>query len=70
MHASIQGSLDQIDRAYKAFTHNGKRMTKQQVLAVLTYAKKAGYETTAELKDLEVDEIIKDVDAGILNQQP
>lgn len=67
MNASINGCLEQVDRSWKAFTHRGKPMSKTQVKAVLMYAKQAGYETTAELKDEEVDEIIDKVNKGRFN---
>lgn len=64
MNASVNGALEQLERSYKAFTHRGKAMTKEQVKAVLTYAKQVGYETTNELKDEEVDEIVDKVNRG------
>lgn len=65
MHADIKGCLSRIsdsrDKFWMAFEHNGVRMSREQVLAVLQYADKKGYETTAELKDSEVDEIIQKI---------
>lgn len=58
MHADIKGALEQINRSYRAFTHKGQPMTKSQVKAVLKYGIKAGYKTTGELSDEEVDKII------------
>jgi len=58
MHADVNGALAQIETSWKAFEHRGQPMTKKQVKAVLKYAQQVGYETTAELKDKEVDEII------------
>lgn len=58
MHANIKGALQQINKSYRAFEHNGKSMTKQQVKAVLEYGLSKGYETTGELTDDEVDKII------------
>ena len=59
MHANLLGALEQIDKYYKAFEHNGRRMSKEQVRKVLQYGISKGYETTAELTDEEVDKIIK-----------
>lgn len=58
MHADIQGALNQINRSYKAFTHNGKKMSKSEVKKVLEYGLKRGYKTTDELTDEEVDIIL------------
>jgi ribulose bisphosphate carboxylase small subunit len=58
MHADIQGALDQINRSYKAFEHNGKRMTKLQVIKVLKFGLKRGYKYTSEFKDDEIDQIL------------
>jgi len=59
MNASIQGALNQINKSYKAFTHKGKAMTKQQVKAVLEYGLKQGYDNTSQLSDSEVYKIIQ-----------
>lgn len=59
MNADIQGALNQINRSWRAFVHNGKPMTKQQVTAVLKYGLKKGYKTTAEFSDEEINEVLK-----------
>lgn len=61
MHADIKGALAQLDRSWKAFEHKGLPMTKNQVKVVLTYANAREYKTTAELKDDEVDNLIKNL---------
>lgn len=58
MHADIKGALEQINKSYRAFTHKGKPMTKEQVIKVLEYGIKKGYRTTDQLSDEEVDKII------------
>ena len=58
MNADIQGSLAQINRSWKAFTHKGKPMTKEQVTKVLIYANNKGYKSTSELNDEEIDKVI------------
>jgi uncharacterized tellurite resistance protein B-like protein len=58
MDADIQGALNQIDRSWKCFEHNGLPMTKTQVKAVLEYGKQAGYETVSQITDTEVDMIL------------
>lgn len=58
MNADIKGALAQINTSYKAFIHNGKRMSKEQVKAVLEYADQVGYKTTDQIPDKEIDEII------------
>ncbi len=59
MNANIKGALEQINKSYKAFEHNGQPMTKQQVKSVLEYGLKKDYEHTGQLSDSEVDDIIK-----------
>jgi len=59
MNADIQGALAQINKSWKAFTHKGKPMTKEQVFKVLTYANNKGYKSTADLSDDEIDELLK-----------
>ena len=61
MHADIKGALAQLDKSWKAFEHKGLPMTKNQVKVVLTYANARGYKTTEELKEEEVDKLIKNV---------
>ena len=61
MHADIKGALAQLNRSWKAFEHRGVPMTKNQVKVVLTYANARGYKTTEELKEEEVDKLIKNV---------
>jgi hypothetical protein len=62
MHADLKGALEQINKVYKAFEHKGQRMSKEQVRAVLKYGINKGYETTAEITDKEVDEILDSMD--------
>lgn len=61
MNADIQNSLNAINKIYKFFVHNGRPMTKKQVKAVLEYGLSAGYKSTGELSDKEVDEIINNL---------
>lgn len=58
MNADVNGALAQINKSWKAFTHKGKPMTKNQVRNVLLYAKAMGYKGTNELSDSEIDNII------------
>lgn len=58
MNASVKGCLAQLNRSWKAFSHNGKAMTKQQVKSVLEHAISKGYETTNEIPDSEIDRIL------------
>lgn len=59
MNADCKGALQQLDRSYKAFIHNGKPMTKQQVKTVLEYAVSKGYDHTGQLSDEEIDTLLK-----------
>jgi len=58
MDADIQGCLNQIERSWKAFEHNGKPMTKRQVKAVLEYGKSKGYASVSQITDEETDMIL------------
>jgi len=62
MKADCKGALAQLNKSWKAFTHNDKPMTKMQVKAVLEYAVKKGYEHTGLLSAKEVDNIIASVE--------
>lgn len=59
MNADCKGALAQINKAYKAFVHNDKPMSKAEVKAVLEYAIKNGYDHTGMLSGEEVDNILK-----------
>ena len=59
MHADLKGALSQLNKCYHTFEHYGKGMTKEQVRKVLEYGISKGYKTTAELKDSEIDEVLK-----------
>ena len=58
MDADIQGALNQINKSWRAFEHNGKGITKTQVKAILTYGKNKGYEYVSQIPDKIIDEII------------
>ena len=61
MKADCKGALAQLDKSWKSFIHNGNRMTKPQVKAVLEYAVKMGYEHTGQLLDSEIDLILNEI---------
>lgn len=61
MNADCKGALAQLNKSWKAFTHKGKSMSKQQVKAVLEYAVKNGYDHTGLLSDDEIDTIINNL---------
>lgn len=61
MNADLEGALNQINKSWRAFTHRGKPMSKEQVRKVLQYGIFKGYKSTAELSDEEVDMIISRV---------
>lgn len=58
MDADIKGCLNQIDRSWKAFEHNGKRMTKLEVKSVLEYGLSKGYESVSQITDEETDMVL------------
>ncbi len=58
MDADIQGCLKAINKSYRAFEHNGKSMTKEQVKKVLEYGLGKGYKAISELSDKEIDSIL------------
>lgn len=63
MNADVKGALNQLDRSYKAFVHNGKPMAKHEVKKVLEYALAKGYEHTGQLSDKEIDSIVNPIRA-------
>lgn len=58
MNADCKGALAQLNKSWRAFTHNGKQMTKAEVKAVLEYAVKKGYDHTGLLTADEIDSVI------------
>jgi len=58
MNADCKGALAQLNSSWRAFTHNGKPMTKVQVKAVLEYAIKKGYDHTGLLTTKEINSVI------------
>lgn len=60
MNADIKGALAQINKSWKSFYHNGKPMSKNQVLRCLKYGERMGYKHTGEIPDSEIDRIIRE----------
>lgn len=58
MDADVQGCLAQINRSWKAFEHNGKPMTKEEVKAILIYADKQGYTAVSQITDSEINSVL------------
>lgn len=61
MHADIKGALSNINKgggAWRVFEHNGKPLSKSEVVKLLEYGINKGYTTTEEFKDQEVAEIL------------
>jgi hypothetical protein len=59
MNADINGALEQLNKSYKAFTHNGKPMTKEQVRKALQYGKDMGLKHTGEIPESVIEQIFK-----------
>ena len=55
MIADLAGALEQLDKSWKVFEHNGKPMTKEEVRKALVYGIKKGYDNTGQLTDEDVD---------------
>lgn len=58
MNADLKWALAQLNKAWRAFEHNGKPMTKAEVKAVLEYGIAKGYRTTADIPASEVDAVL------------
>ena len=58
MDADIKGALEQINKSYRAFEHNGQSMSKHQVMKVLEYGLSKGYKAVSQISDDEVDRIL------------
>ena len=58
MHADLKGALQQINKSWRAFTHKGMSMSKEQVKKCLEYGIKKGYKSTADFKEGEIDKIL------------
>ena len=61
MNADINGSLKHLNTSYKYFTHDGERLTKEQVKAILEYGQYMGYTHTGELKNSEINRILHEL---------
>ena len=55
MKADLIGALEQLDKSWKTFEHNGKPMTKDEVRKALVYGIKKGYSHTGQLTDEDVN---------------
>ena len=62
MNADVKGAYAQLNKSWKAFTHNGEGMTKNQVKLILEHAIKRGYETTDDIPGDEIDQIPAETD--------
>jgi hypothetical protein len=60
MKANLKGSLENINKCWRWFEHNGKSMSKQEVRTVLEYGIQKGYETTDDFKEGEIDNLLND----------
>lgn len=58
MNADINGALNNINRSYRVFEHNGKPMTKNAVKKILTYGLLKGYTHTGQISSEEIDKIL------------
>ncbi len=58
MIADLKGSLKQLDKSYKMFTHKGKHLTKEQVKKILEYGIERGYTDSGQLSEEEIDKIL------------
>lgn len=61
MNADVKGALNQINKSWKAFEHNGQPMSKKQVKRVLEYAILKGYKTTNDIPEKEIDEVLNNM---------
>lgn len=59
MNANIKGALLKLNKIWRLFEHNGKPLSKNQVKKILEYGLLKGYETTKDIPNNEIDEILK-----------
>lgn len=59
MDADIAGALAQINTSWKAFEHEGKPMTKNQVKHCLEYGLEKGYKSVSELTETDLKIALK-----------
>ncbi len=62
MNADIKGSLNQLNKCWHLFEHNGKPMSKRKVKAVLEYGLNKGLKAVSDLSNEEIDRIIESID--------
>ena len=58
MDADLKGCLNQLDRSYKAFEHNGQPLYKHQVKSILEYGLAKGYKSLSQISDEETEKIL------------
>lgn len=58
MNADVKGALDQLNKSWRVFTHNGQSMSKKEVKTVLEYAVSKGYKSTGDIPNDEIDRIL------------
>lgn len=59
MNADLRGCLANLSKSYKIFSHRGKNISKDNVKKILEYGIKQGYNSTAELSDIEIDNLLR-----------
>ena len=55
MNADLFGALEQLNDSWRAFTHKGKPMSKDEVRKCLVYGLKKGHTHTGQLTDEDVE---------------
>lgn len=60
MNADLKGALQQLNKSWRCFEHNGQPMSKAEVKKVIEYGISKGYKSTADLSDEEIDKLLND----------
>ncbi len=58
MDASIQGSLNKLNKVWQFFEHKGKPMSKNQVKKVLEFGKSKGFQAVSQISDTDIETIL------------
>ena len=58
MGANIQWAILNFNRVWNLFEHNGRKLTRMEVMALLNYGLSKGYVSTSQLTDEEIDMVL------------
>jgi len=65
MGANIQWAILNFNRVWNLFEHNGRKLTRMEVMALLNYGLSKGYASTSQLADDEIDMVLSECNTSV-----